>query len=143
MHSDGRILKYLTRNFPEGTKLRKCALAENGKSGNYDSKTWEIVSFWQAIHGENVGATFINWQLIIDNGQLSPGGIVSTPQGNCQLSIVYCQLKSSFPFVQDDQRGNHAGNPSAERQEENDEHGAAALVEHRKGRENDGEKYSE
>ncbi len=62
---------------------------------------------------------------------------------NCQLSIVNCQLKSSFPFVQDDQRGNHAGNPSAERQEEHDEHGAAALVEHRKGRENDGEKYSE
>ena len=45
MHSDGRILKYLTHNFPEGTKLRKCALAENGKSGNYDSKTGEIMSF--------------------------------------------------------------------------------------------------
>ena len=45
MHSDGRILKYLTHNFPEGTKLRKCALAKNGKSRNYDSKTGEIVSF--------------------------------------------------------------------------------------------------
>ena len=37
MRSEGRILKYLTRDFPEGTKLRKCALSENAESGKYDA----------------------------------------------------------------------------------------------------------
>ena len=45
MRSDGRILKYLTRDFPEGTKLRICALAENGESRKYDGKTGKIMSF--------------------------------------------------------------------------------------------------
>ena len=45
MRSDGRILKYLTHVFLIGTILRKCALAENGKSGNCDVKTRRIVSF--------------------------------------------------------------------------------------------------
>ena len=39
MRSNGRILKYLTRDFLIGTKLKKCALAENDESGNYDVKT--------------------------------------------------------------------------------------------------------
>ena len=45
MRSNGRILKYLTRDFLIGTIVRKCALAENDESGNCDVKIGKIVSF--------------------------------------------------------------------------------------------------
>ena len=43
MHSDGRLLKYLTRDFLIGTILRKCALPENAELENYDVKTEKMV----------------------------------------------------------------------------------------------------
>ena len=45
MRSGGCILKYLTRVFLIGTILRKCALSENGKSGKFDVKIGNMLSF--------------------------------------------------------------------------------------------------
>ena len=79
MRSDRRILKYLTHDFPEGTKLRKCALPENAESGKCDVKT---------------GLSIDNWQLIIDSGQLSPCRHI--PHAARQLSIVHWKAVVSF-----------------------------------------------
>ena len=57
MRSEGCILKYLTHNFPIGTKLPKYALPENAELENYDVKTEKMVPLWQNEQAGNVGAT--------------------------------------------------------------------------------------
>ena len=53
---------------------------------------------------------------------------------------VWC---SWVVLIQNNQSGNHARHPAAEREEKHNEHRPAAAVEHRQGREKDGKEDSE
>ena len=57
----------------------------------------------------------------------------------CQgTKIQNFRQSRSIVLIEDNQRGDDARHPSAEREQKHNEHRSAAAVEHRQGREDDG-----